>query len=149
MGRKYGYTSNKIVERLYDSINNANYILDNWNDFKQENKVYLSKYGLEFIQEDEENYPIETEEKDQNDHLKDTLKFSRKLNASTEVKTLIATLRQMERIEKKSSGFTKEYDDVPEVNSLLLSNLVDYGQTIVNLLYKLSPATTFDEMSSI
>lgn len=149
LGRKYGYTSSQIVEKLFDTITNANYIIDNWNDFKEENKIYLSKYGLEFIQEDEDNSPIETEDKDQNEYTGDTLKFSRKLNASTEVKTLIATLRQMERTEKKSLGFTKEYDDVPEVNSLLLSNLVDYGQTIVNLLYKLSPATTFDEMASI
>ena len=138
------------LEKLYDLFNNYKYINDNWDEIKKAHRDYLAKYSIEFKEDDNESTEeVNTNEnKNQNDYLKDVLKLSRKVNANTEIKLLIATLREMEFVKSDKPFFVQDdtKNKKPVLNTLMMSNLVDYNKTIVSLLYKLSPATTFDEM---
>lgn len=143
-------SQDEYLEKLYDLFNNYKYINDNWEEIKKAHRDYLAKYSIEFkAEENESTEEIDSNEnKDQTDYLKDVLKLSRKVNANTEIKLLIATLREMEFVKSDKPYFV--HDDTKNkkavLNTLMMSNLVDYNKTIVSLLYKLSPATTFNEM---
>jgi hypothetical protein len=143
----------QTLEKLYDLYNSYVYIDSNWENLKKDHTEYLAKYGLELIENDsEQDEEINTNEsKNQNEYERDTLKLNRKLNANTEIKLLIATMREMEWVKSDQPFFVvnQQRQRKPKLNSLLMSNLVDYNKTIISLLYKLSPATTFDEMVEI
>lgn len=143
----------QTLEKLYDLYNSYVYIDSNWENLKKDHTEYLAKYGLELIENDsEQDEEINTNEsKNQNEYERDTLKLNRKLNANTEMKLLIATMREMEWVKSDQPFFVvnQNRERKPKLNSLLMSNLVDYNKTIISLLYKLSPATTFDEMVEI
>lgn len=145
-----GLVADEALSKLYDVFKNYGFIHDNWGDFVAEHKLYLGKYQIEFSEDGDVK---ETDEENENyaEYARDVLKISRKLNANTEIKLLIATLRELEippaQVDK--FGFkTGTVDPSPKLNSLLMSQLVDYNKTIVTLLYKMAPTTSFDEVAT-
>ena len=149
----YYAMQNQGAVTLYNAYQNYNYISDNWEDLKKEHKKYLSKYNLEF--EEDENQELTNqhntdENRDGVAYAPEITKISVKVNASREVKLLIATLKEM-IYDVKREKFEKDpiITARPKVNQLLMSSPVDYGATIVDLLYKFSPTTSLDEMFEV
>lgn len=146
---KYDELTPEAFGNLYTALKTYENIDDNWEDIIEEHKKYLSIYSIEF-QEDES---VDTDEDNKNPtEYVDTLRLSRKNNANTEIKLLLATL-----IDKQ---FSKDYialegkkitpkDVTTKINSMFLSELVDYSATINKLLFKLAPATTYQDMIDI
>lgn len=143
-----GLTTYEALSKIYDVLKNHAYISDNYRDFIEEHKQYLSKYGLEFTDDSELS---EEEEEDQNfnEYTSNMLTRSAKLNANREVKLLIATLKEQEYVRQAQDkfGLTAKVDTQPKLNSLMMSQVVDYNKTIVALLYKMVKTTNFDEVA--
>lgn len=152
-------TAEQQLGKLYDVLYTYNYLASNWEDVKKDHIKYLKKYSIEITtEEDDEEINIDDQDSQTNQsEIRDILKISRKLNASTEIKLLISMLREQEYIDELAD--TPQFGRVLKaaeerkarfsINTLMMSNLVDYNKTIINLLYKFAPATTFDEMADI
>lgn len=152
-------TAEQQLGKLYDVLYTYNYLASNWEDVKKDHIKYLKKYSIEITtEEDDEEINIDDQDSQTNQsEIRDILKISRKLNASTEIKLLISMLREQEYIDELAD--TPQFGRVLKaaeerkarfsINTLMMSNLVDYNKTIINLLYKFAPATTFEEMADI
>lgn len=137
-------TDIEMAEKLYDVFVSANVLLKNWDEAVQLNKNYLSKYGVEFIESEEE---INEDDKT-SEYTPEITKYNKKQNTNAEIKALIATLTS----KYYQKVFTSEFSTnqvTPKVNSILQPELVDFGATFVKLLYKLAPTSTFEEMSEM
>ena len=138
---------------MFSAISNYNYIDNNWEELVGEHKEFVAKYSIEFETEEEELE--ESMSIDENrtgpEYSPEITRVSRKQNASFEIKLLIATLKEMVYDYNKASKFSAEEIKTsrPKINELLLSNVVDYGKVVIDLLYKLSPATNIQEMFDI
>ena len=152
-------TAEQKLGKLYDVLYTYNYLASNWEDVKKDHIKYLKKYSIEITtEEDDEEINIDDQDSQTNQsEIRDILKISRKLNASTEIKLLISMLREQEYIDDLADTpqfgrvlkAAKDRETRFSINNLMMSNLVDYNKTIINLLYKFAPATTFDEMADI
>ncbi len=141
----------ELLDKLYDVLKGYETINNNWGEFVFEHSIYLKKFGLELELEQLETEAQEEDDKSHNEYAVSDFEYSRKSNARSEVKLLIATLKQMdfkEEVINEKLGIVKRVAK-RNLNSLMMSNLVDYGQTITALLYKMTPSTTFDEMMNI
>ena len=143
----------QMLEKLYDLLENYKYINDNWKDITDEHRDYLAKYNLEFKNsaEDETEIVNSDENKTQNDYA---IKVNMKFNAATEVKLLIATLTDQVPVLSKASKMgiivkNTVTSSEPKLNSLVMSQLVDYNNTINTLLKDLSSAVNFEDMATI
>jgi len=142
-----GIYPQEILKNLYTILKNYEYINDNWNNLKAEHGKFLeSNYKISAPEDSEVE---DLDEKNQNEYGPDPLTINAKQNASTEIKLLIATLIKSEYKDALSGVEGLDREEVPVLNDMLLSELVDYGKTMISLLYKFAPATSFDEMADI
>jgi hypothetical protein len=145
------------LSKLYDAFEDYRTISDNWDDIRKEHKLFLSLYNIEFkTQESEQDDIINSDEdKNQNDYIRDALKQSFKDNSSAEIKLLLATLKKENFVKPKNTlniSISDENNNIPRegvLNSMLMTSLVPYKKTVINLLYKLVDATDVNEMMDI
>jgi hypothetical protein len=144
-------------KNLYNIFTNYVEIDSNWDEYVQAHKDYLALYKIEFEEGDlETDDDINLgEDKSQSEYAKDGQKFSVKQNSNAEIKMFIATL--LKRVytdeylnNKKPLGISPGVNDVrPFINTMVMSELVDYNKLMSRILDRLSVATSFDDMVAI
>lgn len=137
-----GYSDGQVLTKLYDIFKAYEYIVNNWDTLTEQHKEYLTSYRLAF-QEDDTVVELD-DNGNMAEYVQEHVKVSAKENANTEIKLLIATLIKRDYVKVGKREYAK-----PRLNSLLMSELVDYGKTMNSLLYKLVEASSFEEMEQI
>jgi hypothetical protein len=134
-------TPEDFYSKLYDVLKGYEFAVNNWQYLVNKNKDYLAKYSIDFV--DSEDSSEDT--KSRNEYGRDVAKISAKGTANSEIKLLIASLREISDISKKEKGLKLTY----KINSMFTHTPVDYNKTIINLLYKFKDCNNFADMTKV
>ena len=112
--------------------------LENFETFKQLHKEYLKKYNLEFSEDEwNKDIPEEYRHKDSgNTWAFESMKYSAKINASKNIKLLIASIPVMDN------------SVTPVFNEYGLEIPLDFSKAFSTLINKLSNLTDWDDMQN-